>query len=97
MIIVECKTLSCIIESSEFIFVAHKKSWNNLCYNRKGDWAVIFNEYGEIMTSYKIENKRKDFETLHKEVGGEVLKGQPDAKIKRAFKRLRDLYKNVEE
>ncbi|WP_456471207.1 hypothetical protein [Caminibacter sp.] len=90
------KTIDCIIEAEEYIYAIHKKSWDNLCYNKTKDWAVIFNEHGEIMTSYKIEKNRKDFETLHKEIGGKILKGQPNEKVKQAFKRLRDLYESVD-
>ena len=60
-------------------------------YDKTKDWAVIFNEFGELMTSYK-----KDFETLHREVGGKIEKGVPDETVRETFKRLRDLCKNLD-
>ena len=90
------KTLNCVIEADEYILAIHEKSWNNLCYNKKNNWVVIFNENGEIMTSYKIENDKKSFEELHKEVGGIIQKGVVNETIRKAFKRLRDKYKNLE-
>jgi len=90
------KTLNCIIEADEYILAIHIKSWNNLCYNKKNNWAVIFNEEGEVMTSYKIENDKKSFEELHKEVGAKIQKGAVNEAIRKAFKRLRDKYKNME-
>jgi hypothetical protein len=90
------KTLDCIIEADEYILAIHKNSWDNLCYNKKSNWAVIFNENGELMTSYKVEPDKKSFEELHKEVGGVIIKGEVNEKIKRAFKKLRDRYKKLE-
>ena len=64
---------------------------------RKNNWAVIFNENGEIMTSYKIEKGKKSFEELHKEVGGIIKKGDVNERVKRAFEKLRNRYKNLGE
>jgi hypothetical protein len=91
------KTLDCIIEADTYILAIHKNSWDNLCYNKKDNWVVVFNENGEIMTSYKIKPDEKSFEELHKEVGGEIRKGKINEKIKRAFKKLQDRYKNLGE
>ena len=91
------KTINCIIEADKYILAIHKNSWNNLCYNRKNNWAVIFNENGEIMTSYKIEKGKKSFEELHKEVGGIIKKGDVNERVKRAFEKLRNRYKNLGE
>ena len=65
-------------------------------YDKTKDWAVIFNEFGELMTSYKIEPYKKDFETLHREVGGKIEKGVPNETIRETFKRLRDLCKKLD-
>ena len=91
------KTIDCIIEANEYLLAIHRDSWNNLCYNREGSWAVIFNENGEIMTSYKVEKDKKSFEELHKELGGIIEKGEIDEKVKRAFEKLRNRYKNLGE
>ena len=91
------KTINCIIEADEYILAIHQNSWNNLCYNKKDNWVVIFNENGEIMTSYKVEKNKKSFEELHKEVGGKIQKGAVNEQIKRAFKKLRDRYKKLGE
>jgi len=91
------KTLECIIDADEYILAKHQNSWNNLCYNQKKEWAVVFNESGEIMTSYKVDPDKKSFEELHKEVGGKIEKGSVNERVKRAFKRLRDRYKKLGE
>ena len=91
------KTLECIIDADEYVLAIYKNSWNNLCYNRKKEWAVVFNESGEIMTSYKVDPDKKSFEELHKEVGGKIEKGFVNERVKRAFKRLRDRYKKLGE
>ena len=59
-------------------------------------WAVIFNEDGKIMTSYKIDPDLKSFEQLHREVGAEIEKGAVNEKFREAFKRLRDRYKKLD-
>jgi len=89
------KTINCVINADEYILAIHKDSWNNLCYNRNNNWVVIFNENGEIMTSYKVEPDKKGFEELHKEVGGKIEKGEVDEKVREAFKRLRERYKSL--
>ena len=89
------KTINCVINADEYILAIHKDSWNNLCYNRNNNWVVIFNENGEIMTSYKVEPDKKSFEELHKEVGGKIKKGEVDEKVREAFKRLRERYKTL--
>ena len=91
------KTLECIIDADEYVLAIHTNGWNNLCYNRKKEWAVVFNESGEIMTSYKVDPDKKSFEELHKEVGGKIEKGSVNERVKRAFKRLRDRYKKLGE
>ena len=49
------------------------------------------------MTSYKMEEDKKIFEELHKEVGGIIEKGDVDERVKRAFEKLRNRYKNLGE
>ena len=75
------------------MFAKHKNSWVNLCYNKKRDWAVIFNEEGRIMTSYKVELGLNSFEQLHREVGAEIEKGGVDDEFREAFERLRNRYR----
>lgn len=86
------KTIDCVINANESILAVHKESWSNLCYNKKGDWVVIFNEKGEIMTSYKIEPDSKSFEELHEEIGAKIEKGKINEKVRRAFKELQERY-----
>jgi len=85
------KTLLCLETSEEYIFAEHSNSWDNICYNKTKDWAVIFNEYGKIMTSYKIDEKNYlGFEKRHLKYGGHITKGKTDEKFRRYFKNIRN-------
>ena len=83
------KTLDCLAESKEFIFAEHLNSWDNVCYNDKKDWAVVFNEHGNIMTSYKVENEYTGFSAQHKSKGAKIIKGVPNEKFRKYFNSIR--------
>ncbi|BAF69580.1 hypothetical protein [Nitratiruptor sp. SB155-2] len=90
------KTLECLAECDIYIFAEHKNSWDNLCYNKDKSWAVVFNEHGQIMTSYKIEPELKSFEQLHLEVGAKIKRGAANERFRETFKKLRDRYKKLD-
>ena len=83
------KTLDCLANSDNFIFAEHKNSWDNICYNKSKSWAVIFNENGKIMTSYKIEIGSKSFFQAQIAIKAKIKKGITDEKFRRYFNRLR--------
>ena len=84
-------------DCDSYIYAKHLKSWDNLYYSKQKEWAVIFNENGDIMTSYKIEADLKSFELLHQEIGIKTEKGVVNEKIKKIFKKLRDRYTKLGE
>ncbi len=55
------KTLECLSNCDNYIFAQHNKSWDSVCYNSSNDWAVIFNENGKMMTSYKVKATKEGF------------------------------------
>lgn len=83
------KTLSCLSNCDSFVFAEHKNSWDNICYNHSKSWAVIFNEQGQIMTSYNIEPKSKSFEASQLSIKAKIKKGVPNERFKQYFKQLR--------
>ena len=83
------KTLQCLSNSKEYVFAQHKNNWDNICYNNDKSWAVIFNEHGKIMTSYKIEPESKSFERAQEGIKAKITKGVPNEKFRSYFKRLR--------
>lgn len=83
------KILECLSTSVEYVFAQHENSWDNICYNSDKSWAVIFNEHGKIMTSYKIEPKSKSFESTQSSIKAKITKGVPNEKFRKYFKRLR--------
>jgi len=87
------KTLKCLA-TTEYINIAiYKKSWDNIYFEAiSKDWAVIFNENGEIMTSYKIENKKLHFIDVHKKADI-LLKGVKN-ELQSTFKTIYDIYKH---
>ena len=84
------KTLDCLANSDNFIFAQHKNSWDNICYNKSKNWAVIFNENGKIMTSYKIEGDSKSFFQAQTTVKAKIQKGKTDEKFRKYFKTIRN-------
>ena len=84
------KTLECLANSNEFIFAEHSNSWDNICYNSAKDWAVIFNEHGKVMTSYKIESDSTDFMQKQKSINAKIKKGITDEKFRKFFNSIRN-------
>ena len=85
------KTLDCLANSNSFIFAQYDKSWDNICYNKSKDWAVVFNENGKIMTSYKIDTDSYiGFEVRHKSNNANITKGKTDEKFRKYFKNIRN-------
>ena len=83
------KTLDCLANSDNFIFAQHKNSWDNICYNKSKDWAVIFNENGKMMTSYKVEPFKMGFIEKQKKFNAKIKKGVPNDRFKQFFRSLR--------
>jgi len=83
------KTLNCLANAKSYIFAEHKNSWDNICYNNDKSWAVIFNEHGNIMTSYKVEADRKSFEDMQKSIEARITKGVPNEKFRKYFNSIR--------
>ncbi len=83
------KTLLCLASSKDYVLAEHNKSWDNICYNSNKDWAVVFNEHGQIMTSYKIEETSLDFEAKHKKYNAKITKGRTDEKFRKYFNSIR--------
>lgn len=86
------KTLGCLANCNNFIFAEHQESWDNICYNDSKDWAVIFNEHSQIMTSYRVEPKSKSFEESQLSIKAKIKKGVPNERFKQYFKKLRKRY-----
>ncbi|MEA2100943.1 MAG: hypothetical protein U9P72_12530, partial [Campylobacterota bacterium] len=57
--------------------------------NKSKNWAVIFNEAGQMMTSYKIEPENKSFESSQSSIKAKITKGVPNEKFRQYFKQLR--------
>jgi len=84
------KTLDCLSNSNTFIFAQHKGSWDNVCYNKSKDWAVVFNENGKMMTSYKIDtDSYLGFESRHTINNAIIKKGKTNEKFREYFKNIR--------
>ena len=87
------KTIQCLSTADEYIFAQHEKSWDNICYNGNKSWAVIFNDNGKIITSYKMEPEVRSFEEIHAEVKAKIRKGAPSEKFREYFRRLQSRYR----
>ena len=83
------KTIESLASTDSFIFAQHDKSWDNICYNHKKDWAVVFNENGQIMTSYKITNESEGFLAKQKRFKAKIKEGVPNDRFKKFFRSLR--------
>ncbi len=82
------KTIDCLSTSQEYIFAQHEESWDNICYNNDKSWAVIFNEHGKIMTSYKVEPTKETFVIKQKRYKAKITKGRVNERFRKFFKRL---------
>ena len=88
------KTLECLANSSKVtIAIYNNKSWDNLYYEAEfRNWAVIFNENGEIMTSYKVDGSGVNFYDAHKNAD-KIIKGVKNG-LQDYFKKLYDRFRN---
>ncbi|NWF67343.1 MAG: hypothetical protein HXX81_07755 [Campylobacterales bacterium] len=84
------KTVDCLANSKEYILAKYKNSWDSVCYNDDRSWAVVFNEFGTVMTSYKISDELESFENKYKRYEAKINKGKTDERFKRGFETIRD-------
>ncbi len=82
------KTIECLAEADEYILAAYEKSWDRLRYASNGDWFVIFNEDGIILTSHKKDETKMPFEQKHVQLGAKLQKGKVDEKFREVFKSI---------
>ena len=82
------KTIECLAEADEYILAAYEKSWDRLRYASNGDWFVIFNEDGIILTSHKKDETKMPFEQKHAQLGAKLQKGKVDEKFREVFKSI---------
>jgi hypothetical protein len=87
------KTLKCLSECEKVNIAIYKKSWNNIYFEAKiSDWAVIFNEKGDLMTSYKIEENMPHFLDVHKKAD-KILKGVEN-ELQQIFNEIYNSFRN---
>jgi hypothetical protein len=87
------KTLKCLADTKKVDLAIYKKSWDNIYFKAKAnDWAVIFNEKGELMTSYKIEKNMPQFKEAHKNAD-EYKEGVKNG-LQKYFKQIYDTFRN---
>jgi hypothetical protein len=87
------KTLKCLANTKKIDIAIYQKSWNNIYYEAKTEsWAVIFNESGELMTSYKIETNMPHFQEVHKNAN--IFKKGVENGLQRDFEKIYNTFKN---
>jgi len=87
------KTLKCLANTKKVDLAIYKKSWDNIYFKAEAnDWAVIFNEKGELMTSYKIEENMPQFKEAHKNAD-EYKEGVKNG-LQKYFKQIYDTFRN---
>ena len=82
------KTIECLAKADEYILATYEKSWDRLRYASSGDWFVIFNEDGIILTSHKKDETKVPFELKHAQLGAKLQQGKVDEKFREVFKRI---------
>ncbi|SMC09210.1 hypothetical protein [Nitratiruptor tergarcus] len=55
------KTIDCLANAETYVVAEYEQSWDRIRYASFGNLAVVFNEYGTILTSYKIDETKKPF------------------------------------
>ena len=87
------KTLRCLSECEKVNIAIYKKSWDNIYFEAEiNNWAVIFNEEGDLMTSYKIDENMPHFLDVHKKADN-IIKGVKN-ELQQTFKRIYNSLKN---
>ena len=89
------KTIKCLSECEKIdIAIYQNESWDNIYYQAKlNEWAVIFNENGDLMTSYQIDDTFQSFEEAHK-FADKIIKGANNG-LQAYFKKLYDRIRNT--
>ena len=78
------------MEKIEEKIILNFKNIKDDIYSKSKNWAVIFNENGKIMTSYKIEGDSKSFFQAQTTVKAKIQKGKTDEKFRKYFKTIRN-------